>query len=37
MLLAMGLALVLLVILIGLWWPWLRQYGRLSWRWPLGL
>lgn len=36
MILAIGLAIVLLVILIGIWWPWLRQYGRLSWRWPLG-
>lgn len=36
MILAIGLAIVLLVILIGIWWPWLKQYGRLSWRWPLG-
>ncbi|CNE63992.1 YfrE protein [Yersinia rohdei] len=36
MLLAMGLATFSLLILLGIWWPWLVQYGRLSWRWPLG-
>ncbi|CNH91156.1 MULTISPECIES: cytochrome C heme lyase [Yersinia] len=36
MILAAGLAIFLLLILMGLWWPWLVQYGRLSWRWPLG-
>lgn len=36
MVLAVGVALLLLMILIGIWWPWLTQYGRLSWRWPAG-
>ncbi|MFL4556107.1 cytochrome C heme lyase [Yersinia kristensenii] len=37
MILAVGMAILLLMILSGIWWPWLRQYGRLSWHWPLGL
>lgn len=36
MILAFGLAIFLLLIVMGIWWPWLVQHGRLSWRWPFG-
>ncbi|EEQ05022.1 TPR domain-containing protein [Yersinia bercovieri] len=36
MVLAIGLAALLLLILIAIWGPWFAQYGRISWRWPVG-
>ncbi|MGP2425177.1 TPR domain-containing protein [Yersinia enterocolitica] len=36
MVLSIGLAILVLLVVVSLWWPWLVQYGRLSWRWPLG-
>ncbi|CNH50362.1 YfrE protein [Yersinia massiliensis] len=36
MVLAIGLAFMLLLILAGIGWPWFAQYGRISWRWPAG-
>ncbi|MDN0121855.1 cytochrome C heme lyase [Yersinia aleksiciae] len=36
MVLAIGLAILLLLMLIGIGGPWFAHYGRISWRWPVG-
>lgn len=37
MVLAIGLATLMLLILIVIGGPWFAHYGRISWRWPVGL